>query len=256
MNNTSFKNHECKESCAKVETLVEATNYPTFPGYAKLPIVLGEFTVQIDTEAEITLDKPAFEIKRIKKNLFLTQCRFIPGTSKLFLAGYIRKNIEYATADDIDGKCINGAIYHTTAKIPFKVVTKVDFERYPIIYSNSQMYEIEYLNDNKCGLDANETDRAFIENFNEKVFCELEFAEIFEADINDDVRFCDEMDAEEKLFEHEAKVPTFDKITEKMVIYLHMKLLQKQQVYYDRAKTCDTSIPANPRNSCLVPKKY
>jgi len=71
-----------------------------------------EPVIQVDVESVIQLEEPALEIKRVKKNLFITQCKLIDTgfdyeckgkrTGKLFLSGYVRKNIEYATAD-----CIN-----------------------------------------------------------------------------------------------------------------------------------------------------
>ena len=39
----------------------------------KIPVVLAETNITIPVEATITLDQVAMEIKRIKKNVFLTQ---------------------------------------------------------------------------------------------------------------------------------------------------------------------------------------
>lgn len=93
----------------------------------KIPVVLAERTLQIVVESDITLDPPAVEIKRILKNVFLTQCKLVPvafvpvpGTpyrrvtrAKLFVQGYIRKNIEYA-----NDEC-NGVLYDRIANVPF-----------------------------------------------------------------------------------------------------------------------------------------
>ncbi|WP_458339800.1 DUF7852 domain-containing protein, partial [Clostridium perfringens] len=64
---------------------------------------MAELNITIPVEATIKLDKEATEIKRIRKNVFLTQSRVIPfsedcrpDTGILFIAGFIRKNIEYA----------------------------------------------------------------------------------------------------------------------------------------------------------------
>ncbi|MDZ5017036.1 hypothetical protein GNF72_17860, partial [Clostridium perfringens] len=74
------------------------------PVVVKIPVVLAEVNVTIPVEATITLDQVAMEIKRIRKNVFLTQSRIIPfsqdgrrATGILFIAGFIRKNIEYST---------------------------------------------------------------------------------------------------------------------------------------------------------------
>ena len=84
------------------------------PLVVKVPVVLAQRNIQIDVEAEIKLKEPFFEIKRIKKNVVLTQCKLlpisgrivdgVPITGKLFISGFVRKNIEYATADCIDKK--------------------------------------------------------------------------------------------------------------------------------------------------------
>jgi hypothetical protein len=220
---------DCKGSVKESATLGECKNYPyPYPGYAKIPVVIAEFTVQIDVESKIALDEPALEIKRIKKNVFLTQCRLIPGTKKVFLKGYVRKNIEYATKKGYTKTAICGDIKHTTVFVPFECITKIeDFKNYPKIFPNHPTQDVEYLDCKECdnknmGVDLKERDFISKEVFNEKVFCELEKAYIYEADIAEDW---------EKIhcFPSESVFKTF---IEKEVIYLTLKLLQKQQVHY------------------------
>lgn len=213
---------ECKGGVKESQTVCECENYPyPYPGYAKIPVVLGEFTVQIDVESKIKLDEPAIEIKRIRKNVFLTQCRLIPGTNKLFLEGYVRKNIEYATKDGSRKDVICGDIKHTTVFVPFKCVTKVCLKNYPKIFASPLPNEIEYFDKKAMGKDMKEQDLISHEFFNEKVFCELERANIYEADIVEDY---------EKIECHPNEY-LFTKFIEKEVIYLTIKLLQKQQIY-------------------------
>ena len=88
---------DCDAAVLKSDTLTGAENYPWPGGDFKLPRVLSEFVIQIDSESKIRLNEPAYEIKRIEKQIFLQQCRYIPITNKVFIEGYIRKNIEYAT---------------------------------------------------------------------------------------------------------------------------------------------------------------
>ena len=75
------------DTCAEVETecgciceqeCVNPTVIPCGDVFVKIPVVLAETEVTIPIEAIIKLDKDAIEIKRIKKNVFLTQCRLIP----------------------------------------------------------------------------------------------------------------------------------------------------------------------------------
>lgn len=236
---------ECNGEVIESKTLNECDNHQWRPGYAKIPVVLGEFTVQVDVEAKIKLEEPAIEIKRIKKNVFLTQCRFIAGTDKLFLSGFVRKNIEFATKKCVTESAISGDIKDTTVFIPFHCVTKVRLDRYPVLFENGITSETEYLDKKSTGKDINEKDLADFENFNEKIFCELVSAQIFEADIDNDSEFIKEFPKE-----HE-----FQTFTEKMVIYITLKLLQKQQVYYFLSKQDVESEPDGRRKVPIKGRK-
>ncbi|MGE7692913.1 CsxC family protein, partial [Lysinibacillus sp. NPDC094177] len=101
----------------------------------KVPVVLAEPTLQIVVESDITLTPAATEIKRVKKNVFLNQVKLVPvafaridGTdffsvtrAKLFVAGHIRKNIEYASL------ACNGALQDRIADVPFSGFTDITF---------------------------------------------------------------------------------------------------------------------------------
>lgn len=208
------------------------------PLVSKIPVVLAEKDIQIDVEAKIELKQDFFEIKRIKKDVFLTQCKLLPTagrrnaatgaliSGKLFLSGYVLKNIEYATAKCASEGVVSGNIQHTTVKVPFQTVTEVEYERQPIINFRTTQRETEYLadheKDEKCkdtliGKTRCEQDFEDEISYSEKPFCELEMARIFEADLNRDP----------ECFE-DTKV--FGKIIEKMVIFLRVKVLQVQQV--------------------------
>lgn len=243
------KDYTCKGGVIKSETLPECPNDSFTPkGFngpfvGKIPVVLAEPVVQVDVESVIELEEPAIEIKRIKKNLFITQCKLIDTgydygckcekTGKLFLSGYVRKNIEYATADCINEfkDSISGKIRHTTVNVPFRCVTKVKFDNPPVLCETGYTKEMasyldimkghDYCDQKIIGRDPCEMSFKHVECFNEKVYCELEEAKIFEDDILKDPKFygCD----------YKGEV-SFNKIVEKMVIFVRLKLLQKQQV--------------------------
>ncbi|EJT8829475.1 hypothetical protein N3867_005155, partial [Escherichia coli] len=113
-------------SCQVVGQTQTPLSDETAAPIVQIPVVLAEKTIQIVVESNISLDPPAIEIKRILKNVFLTQCKSvplaftpIPGTNyclvtrtKLFLQRYIRKNIEYT-----NDEC-NGVIYNHIANVP------------------------------------------------------------------------------------------------------------------------------------------
>lgn len=220
----------CDVKAVQSNTLVEAKNWSKCSGYAVVPVILGELTVQIDVEADITLCKPAIEIKRIKKNVFLTQCRVIGGTNKLFLAGYIRKNIEYATVTSQKGDAVCGTIEHTTVNVPFQAVTCVDFEKRPKLRCDSDYETIGYGTcEPHCGCnflegrDMSQVDMIHKEIYNRPINCELICSEIFEADIQCGVPL------------PTCKYPevVFNHITEKTVLYLTVRLTQEQEICHD-----------------------
>jgi hypothetical protein len=206
---------------------------------AKVPILIAEPKIEIDVEADIKLDEPAVEIKRIKKNLFLTQCKLLSmdkdKKGKLFIGGFIRKNIEYATIIGQSPMYYNyglcGDIRHTTVKIPFECVAEIDFICPPEFFENSFTKEIEIFSHmvspcNPCeekilGSDVCEQQFKHFERFSEKIMCELVDVNIIEADIRKNpVMMCSQMPNEQ----------LFDCMVEKMVICIKLKLLQNQQI--------------------------
>lgn len=193
------------------------------PVFAKIPVVLAERTVQVDIEAKIKLECPAIEIKRIKKQLFLTQCKLLPRVGKLFLSGFIRKNIEYATAKCSSDDCVSGDIRHTTCNVPFECVTFVPFElgASPVFRVNEEPTLIQTFHPKLLGADPCEQDFESTQYFNEKIFCELVSARFNEVDI------CFENKKYFKDFDGDFE---FQKFTEKLTVFITFKLLQFQQV--------------------------
>jgi hypothetical protein len=218
---SSFCDKECEAKVISADTLPGAENYPRFSGEFKIPKVLAEFIVQIDSESKIRLNEPSYEIKRIEKQIFLTQCRYIPPTDKVFIEGYIRKNIEYATKSCSRGSAIGGSIKDTTVHIPFKVYTKVCFEDHlPKICPNLPPMVARYFDEKRMGKNIREADRSNVEFYNEPVYCELEWSAVYDADIDNKGTPIDGFINEEE----------FQEFTDKSVVYLCVKLLQKQQV--------------------------
>lgn len=234
-----------KQPCADVnaKTLNECENAP-FIGYraippvtVKVPRVLAELNVQIDVDATITLPERALEIKQIKKRLKLTQCMLLQNTNKLFLKGFVRKNIDYSTVScaNRDGVC--GDIRHCTVDIPFSCVTPVKFNLgTPVPALANFTQEFEYLTtsplkgpefaekDRLMSGDLSEFNQVSFENFNELPFCELVASRITEFD-----EFLDRERPDHIKLPFEEKI--FKTIEEKMVINLILKVLQLQQVF-------------------------
>ena len=234
--------------CAEVKTLPQSFTEQSSvtpsviepgPVVVKIPVVIAETNITIPVEAIIKLDYAAIEIKRIRKNVYLTQSRVIPfsqdgefGTGILFIAGFIRKNIEYATktCSKYGSHNVCGNIRHCTVEVPFNFTTRITFLRTPIFVANPPQAEIGFFTDRNKSCDAcadpvigrNVCDQSFFnsEYFNEKPFTELVRADIAEVDIHT------------KPF-RDCENPTeqvFKKITEKIVVNLTLKVLQNQQV--------------------------
>lgn len=219
---SSCKTEKCRGGVIENLSLSHCSNepVPNFPNY-KIPVVISEFTVQIDVESKIKLAEPALEIKRIRKNVFLTECRLIGKTSKVFISGFVRKNIEYATVDSHNDSAICGDIKHTTIQVPFHCVTELKDMRYVAYKNNPVSEEAEYWDQKNMGKDMKEMDLWSEEYFNEKVYCELVHSTIHEADIIEEY---------EKIHCHPIE-HIFKTFIEKEVICLKIKLLQNQQVY-------------------------
>ncbi|WP_346888469.1 CsxC family protein [Clostridium sp. UBA1056] len=256
-NKMNINNNRCPAApCAAVTSVpqslteqIPVTPVVIAPGPAvvKIPVVLAEVNITIPVEAVITLDQPAMEIKRIRKNVFLTQSRIIPfsqddefNTGILFIAGFIRKNIEFATQTCTTAGTPNfcGDIRQCTVEVPFNFTTRITFRRPPIFVENTTPSELEFFTDKLQGCDVcadpvigrNPCDQSlfFREFFNEKPFTELVRADIAEVDIHTNPTFSCTVPTEQR----------FTEITEKAVVNLTLKVLQKQQVEVMAIGTC------------------
>ena len=247
--------HTCAHVTTKPVNITEQRDVlptiitPPRPVYVKLPVILAETSITIPVEAIITLDRDVTEIKRIKKNIYLTQSRLLPNTSSdpasnttaiLFIAGFIRKNVEYATQTcpirngaPVASPNYCGDIRHCTVEDSFSFTTRVTLLNATQFVANTTPLEFEYFTDKLRGCDIcadpilgrNPCEQTldFTETFNEKPYVELINARVIEVDIH-------------KNPDHDCCTPTeqlFDRFTEKAVVYLTLKVLQKQQLVVD-----------------------
>lgn len=205
--------NECENQC----------NIPTGrtgPLIAKIPVVLSDVEIQIDLESEIRLEERALDIKNVDKHIVITQCKLVPYTNKLFIAGYVQKNIQFSTIDCTNQTSISGNIQHTTVNIPFKCVTKIHFSNCPI-YGKEYKKRLNSLDNNMLNKDQKEDSWIHYNKLCEPVYCELEHARILETDI---------LDRNMPLLNTLPNEKSFHEITEKMVVYIRLKVLQNQNV--------------------------
>ncbi|HSH25390.1 MAG TPA: hypothetical protein VLA13_07620 [Massilibacterium sp.] len=205
----------------------ECPNEPYFPNTIKTDVVLAEPTIQVCVEADVELEEPAIEIKRVKKDAVITQCKLVRGRYnryKLFVAGYIRKNIEYATRSTNTSSAVCGQIRHTTAHVPFHCCTPIEFP-FPGAYpQEGYRYGSQSPFLNETG-EAPRFDKTQFDEYvcyAEQPFCELVCAEFHEIDFAPPSSTSPVSGIEDEVL--------YRRLREKIVMELTVKVLQKQQV--------------------------
>ena len=233
-----------KEACVTVKggTTADCTNTPVqitalrTGAIAKIPVVLAELTLQLNIDAIIDLPEYAKEIKNIKKHIKITQCLLLQDTNMLFIKGFIRKNIEYATGKCSNAQGICGDIRHCTVDVPFSCTTPVTFNGIlPLPVVPSTTSEFSYFKkqnlrghgfaekDHLLSSDMSEFNQISTEYYNELPYCELVSSRIVEFD-----------EYLNPVYPSNTYVPVgekkFKSIEEKAVVSITVKLLQNRQV--------------------------
>ncbi|MBF7150806.1 CsxC family protein [Bacillus toyonensis] len=228
----------------------ECINRPVTPditcGYVviKTPVVLAEIEVQIVTDSIIKFPEPVLEIKAVRNQLKIAQSFLLLPSDKIFLRGFVRKNIQYETPIGANTKMISSSLRSLTVDIPFSCVTEVKkYLSKPIYdynknmekeyYRQTTIYEFDQCEDHILHPgDVSQFDEISNEVVNEKIYCELVKGRII--DYNDPLnrqigKACggyQEHQYENALFEE----GTFTALEGKMVIDLKLKVLQQQQI--------------------------
>ncbi len=238
-------------------TLQECANTLVHPKVAtghivtKTPVVLAEIAVHLNTDFTFTVPAPVLEIKTIGKRLKLTESLLALPTNKLFLRGFVRKNIQFATPTTFTGTTVSSTIESLTIDVPFSCVTDLTgrFITPPIQPKTNSRSEFEFLTstplagvngfsakDVLSAGDLSEFDQVSTENFNELPFVELISATFTEFDLS--------MGRTPGVVAVPTPTPTitppfeegtFTMIEEKMAIDITLKVLQNQQI---RVSSC------------------
>ncbi|WP_264739373.1 CsxC family protein [Cytobacillus firmus] len=181
-------------------------------------VVLADVTVETLVEADIHLPTFATDIKNIRKNVHLTQCKATPDFSdpfrvKLFVEGFVHKNIQFVDG----GSCVRDF----SVNVPFRCfdfVNLINPVAFPFEdpFSSKDSGNLEIREISKDGMSADRCNFGSItfEINNEPIKCKLLASQVDQWDILSD-------------FDHWGR---FNKITEKMNVVLFLKLSQKQQV--------------------------
>lgn len=246
-----FDEYDCEQQPACVDfqsnELGKCNNTPIRPigrrdgVVAKIPVVLAQLRIRVHLNSRITLPEPALEVKDIKKKLKITQCMLLPAPNDcdqdvLFIEGFVRKNIEYATRTCSNTEGVCGDIRHCTVDVPFRCSTPIkNFCRFPEGPTSNFREEFQYLKeedlprstfpekDRLMSSDLSEFNQTSDEFFNELPFCELIRSQITEFD-----EFINRISPSGVVLPFEER--EFSEIQEKMVIAITLKILQRQQV--------------------------
>ncbi|WP_407271086.1 CsxC family protein [Radiobacillus sp. PE A8.2] len=179
-------------------------------------VVLGDVLIQTLAEAEIHLPTYATDIKHIRKNVRLTQCKALPVAGnpnfvKLFVKGFVHKNIQYAE----DGA---GVIKDYSVDVPFAAFQQVELAS-PLVFPfgefsvKGNVLERREISKDGMGADRCNFGSLTFEVNNEPVKCKLLASAVNQWDI----------------LEHFDNWGRFNQITEKMEVILVLKLTQLQQ---------------------------
>jgi hypothetical protein len=213
----------------------------------KTPVVLAEVTVQVNTDFRFTVPKPVLEIKTIGKRLKLTESVLALPTNKLFLRGFVRKNIQFATPTTFTGTTVSSTIESLTVDVPFSCVTDLTgrFITPPVQPRVNTRSEFEFFTSTPLAAtdgfaakdvlsmgDLSEFDQLSTEFFNELPFVELISATFTEFDLS--IGRTPGTVVIPSIAPTTTPPPfeegTFTMIEEKMAIDITLKVLQNQQI--------------------------
>ncbi|EHQ87554.1 CsxC family protein [Desulfosporosinus youngiae] len=222
---------------------------PTFPSNAILqmctPLQFEKsgpnsvvVTVSIPAESVITLPTKALEIKLIKKNLKITQSHFLncvpsePGiphdTPKLFLEGFVRKDIQYSEAVHQTSTTVSGVMKDFLVDIPISCV--IDLGKHlifpPIYYDQQKEYGFANSITLPSGCLSNnlpEFNLLSRQFYNQSPACQLLFSQINEMD-----HALDRLPLQGGPLEE----CTFTTLQEKMIILIQLRLTFPTQINY------------------------
>ncbi|MDR3543098.1 MAG: hypothetical protein P4L69_19355 [Desulfosporosinus sp.] len=223
------------------------TPNPVFPITATLPSctplqliqtspTTALVTVSIPAEAIFTLPTKALEIKKIKKHLKITQCRFFnfsppvsgkpQDTPKLILGGFVRKDIQYSEPTRQTAHTVEGTIKDFVVDVPWSCVVDLGSTLVipPTLFGQQQEYE--YLRTSKLpsgfsskdklmSSDLSEFNMVSTEFLNTLPTCTLVYSQINEMD-----EALDRVQLQGGPFEEGL----FRTIQEKMIILIQLQL--------------------------------
>ena len=195
-------------------------------------VPLAEFELEVDVEADVHLPTPAREIKSVRKNVSVKQCRAVPSSQspkivKVFITGVLHKNIQYI--EECSGFVRDHSVdvvFTTIKRVKLKNPVRNPFGQ-PDIEFSQKTSVAEYREIDKGGHGANQciTGSETFETFNEPIECKILGTTIREFD----------------LLKDQDQWGRFSTITEKAEIRIFLRLSQQQKVVFDSNEDHESS---------------
>lgn len=207
--------------------------------YVKFPIILAETNIAVTIDDTMKIGRDVKEIRRIKMNAFFKSSNLVPISLKnseansgmLFVSGFIRKSVEYATRTSIEERKEDncGYIKYCIVEVPFNFTTKITFIRPPVFIENYNVREDSSCDINKV-YNAHEDSIILCDNcnenflstevFNEKPFVELVKANFIEFNIHKELHLKEDEDIQER----------YTKFKGNIIVNLRIRVLQEQDL--------------------------
>ncbi|MBM7553114.1 CsxC family protein [Thalassobacillus pellis] len=216
---------------------------------ARLPVTLAELTVNSSTSVNIHFPDPVLEIKDIKKRVKIVQCRlllpgvaegedpFVAGDYQLFLKGFIRKNIQYATPTyDSSGSCVSSKLRSLTVDVPFECVTTVlegSFIQPPQLPVTNSRNEFDFFRAQNLGHGFPEKDQLLSSDLSQfhqdstQFYNQFPYCEIISSDMTE---YDEAIDRQPLPGNAPFEEGYFEEIIQKTFLQFTIKILQNQQV--------------------------
>jgi len=203
------------------------------------PVVLAEVCLQKDIFHVTTFPEWVLEIKDIRKRLVITQCRLLLPTNKLFIKGYVRKNIRYAASDSSFPSSFTTTLKSKTEFITFEMIEEIkEFITKPLLPKKNSRQEFGFSVSQPMPLGFPEKDEMHASDlsqfhqesnqfYNEFPYCELISSHIIEWDSAVGPITTRTI---EDLSRISIQETFFQSMEEKMVINFKIQVLQNQQI--------------------------
>ncbi|PFA67801.1 DUF3794 domain-containing protein [Bacillus sp. AFS015802] len=215
-----------------------------------VPVTLAQREVNSHLVANIHFPDPVLEIKDIKKRVEIVQCRLMTetrtngafsaagATYPLFLKGWVRKNIQYASpCHDSDGQCVSSEIKSLTTRIPFECMTSITLDAPVQLPETNNRSEFDFFRAQDLGKGFPEKDKFLSSDlsqfhqsstqfYNRLPFCEIVSSKIIEWDEATDRKLFGDNPDSEGYFSH---------MIEKMNLRFTVRVLQEQLITVDTA---------------------